>query len=84
MDIDEIYWYTKDSYEAEYQLLTNKCEDADIKHSNDAKAFVGYSNDMDDIYKNNEEYSPSKKLKIFIVFDDMLADMLSNKKILIQ
>ena len=47
---------------------------------NDCKAFIEYSNDMDDIYKNIEEYNPSKKRKILIVFDDMIADMLSNKK----
>ena len=36
---------------------------------------------MDDIYKNNEEYNPDKKSKILILFDDMIADMLSNKKL---
>ena len=36
---------------------------------------------MDDIYKNIEEYNPNKKRKTLIVFDDMIADMLSNKKI---
>ena len=36
---------------------------------------------MDDIYKNNEEYSPNKNRKILIVFDDMIADILSNKTI---
>ena len=36
---------------------------------------------MDDIYKNIEESNPSKKRKILIVFDDMFADMLSNKKL---
>ena len=35
---------------------------------------------MDDIYKNIEEYNPNKKRKILIVFDDMIDDMLSNKK----
>ena len=45
------------------------------------KAFIEYSNDMDDIYKNIEEYNPNKKQKILIVFDDLIADMLSNKKI---
>ena len=45
------------------------------------KAFIEYSNDMDDIYKNIEEYNPNKKQKILIVFDDSIADMLSNKKI---
>ena len=36
---------------------------------------------MDDIYKNIEEYNPNKKRKILIVFDDMIADMFSNKKL---
>ena len=36
---------------------------------------------MDDVYKNIEEYNPNKKRKILIVFDDMIADMLSNKKL---
>ena len=36
---------------------------------------------MDQIYKNIEEYNPDKKRKILIVFDDMIADMLSNKKL---
>ena len=45
------------------------------------KAFIEYSNDMDDIYKNIEECNPNKKQKILIVFDDLIADMLSNKKV---
>ena len=36
---------------------------------------------MDGVYKNIEEYNPNKKRKILIVFDDMIADMLSNKKL---
>ena len=47
---------------------------------NNSKAFIEYSNDMDQIYKNIEEYNPNKKGKILIVFDDMIADILSNKK----
>ena len=46
---------------------------------NDSKAFIEYSNDIDGIYKNTEEYNPNKKRKILVVFDDMIADMLSNK-----
>ena len=45
------------------------------------KVFIEHSNDMDDIYKNIEEYNPNKKRKILIVFDGMIADMLSNKKL---
>ena len=51
-----------------------------MKYLNDLKAFIEYSNDMVDIYKNIEEYNPNKKQKVLIVFDDMIADMLSNKK----
>ena len=47
----------------------------------DSKAFSKYSNDMDDIYKNIEEYNPNKKRKILIVFDGMIAYMLNNKKL---
>ena len=46
-----------------------------------SKAFIEYSNDMDDVYKNIEEYNPNKKRKILIVFDDMIADMVCNKKL---
>ena len=51
------------------------------KHFNGSKAFVEYSNNMDDIYKNIEEYNPNKKREILIIFNDMIADMLSNKKL---
>ena len=40
-----------------------------------------YSNDMQDVYKNIEDYNPIKKHKILIVFDDMIADMISNNKL---
>ena len=50
-----------------------------MKHFNDSKAFIEYSNDMDDIYKSIQEYNPNKKRKILIAFDDMTVDMLSNK-----
>ena len=80
-DIVKIYLHAKDPYEAKYQLLINKRESTGLKYLNDSKAFIEYSNDMDDIYKNIEEYNPSKKQKILIVFDDMIADLLSNKKL---
>ena len=61
-------------------MLINKKENTDLKYLIDSKAFIEYSNNMDDIYKNIEEYNPNKKGKILIVFDDMIADMLCNKK----
>ena len=45
------------------------------------KTFIEYSNDWDNIYKNIEEYNPNKKRKMLFVFDDMIADMVSNKKL---
>ena len=80
-DIDKIYLHARDPYEEKYQFLINKQESTSLKHLNDSKAFIEYSNDMDEIYKNIEEYNPNKKRKILIVFDDMIADMVSNKKL---
>ena len=80
-DIDKIDLYATDPYEAKYQFLINKQESTDLKHLNDSKDFTEYSNDMDDIHKNIEEYNRTKKQKILIVFNDMNADMLSNKKL---
>ena len=79
-DIDTIYLYAKDPYEAKYQWLINKRESTGLKYLSDSKTFIEYSNDMHDINKNIEEYNPNKKRKILIVFVDMIADMFSNKK----
>ena len=40
-----------------------------------------YSNGTQDVYKNIEDYNPGKKRKILPVFDDMIADMINNKKL---
>ena len=80
-NIDKIYLYAKDPYKAKYQLLINIRENTDLKNLNDSEAFIEYSNNMDDIYKNIEEYSPSKKEKKLTVFVDTIADMLGNKKL---
>ena len=80
-DIDKIYLYAKDPYEAKYHFLIIKRESTGLKHFSDSKAFIEYSNDMEDIYKNIEEYNPNKKRQILIAFDVMIADMLSNKKL---
>ena len=79
-DIDKIYLYAKNLYEAKHQYLINKREKVGLDHFNDPKAFMEYSNDMEDVYKNIEDYNPGKKHKILIVFDDMIADMINNKK----
>ena len=59
----------------------NKREGAGIKYFNDLEAFIEYSNDVSDIYKNSEEYNPNKNRKILIVFDDMIADIIINEKL---
>ena len=61
--IDKIYLYAKDLFEAKYQYLINKREDVGIDHFNDPKAFIEYSNDMHDVFKNIDEYNPDKKIK---------------------
>ena len=52
-----------------------------LAHFKDPKVFMEYSNDMEDVYKNIENYNPGKKRKILIVFDDMIADMINNKNL---
>ena len=79
-DIDKIYLYAKDPYEAKYQFLINKRESTGLKHFNDLKAFIEYSNDMHNVYKNIDEDNLNKENKILILFDDMIADMIYNKK----
>ena len=61
-DIDKIYLYSKDPYEAKYQYLINKRDGVDMNHFNDPKAFIGHSNDMRDVYKNIDEYNPDKDI----------------------
>ena len=70
-DIDKIYLYAKDPCEDKYQHLINKRGSAGLKHFNDPKAFIEYSNDMNDVYKNINNYNPDKENKILIAFDDM-------------
>ena len=80
-DIDKIYLYAKDAYETKYQYLINKREKVRLDHLNDPKAFTEYSNDMQDVYKNIEDYNPNKQRKILIILDDMIADMINNKRL---
>ena len=80
-DIDKTYLYAKDPHEKKYQFLINKRESTGVKHLNSPKASNEYSNDIGDIYQKIEKYNPNKKRKILIVFDDMIADMLSNKNL---
>ena len=78
--IDKICLYAKDLSEPKYQFLIKKREDVGIKHLNDQSAFIEHSNTMDDIYNNINDYNPTRKKKILIVFDDTIPDILTNKK----
>ena len=80
-DTDKIYLYAKDPYEKIYQYLINKREKVEFNHFNDPKAFMEYSNDMQDVYKNIEDYNQIKKRKVLIIFDDMIADIINNNKL---
>ena len=74
--------YTKDLNETKILIFDKKKrEGAGIKHLNDPNAFMEYSAGMDDIYNNINDYSPTRKRKILIVFDDMIVDIMINKKI---
>ena len=80
-DIDKIYLYAKDPYECKYQYLINKREGVGKNHFKDHKVFIEYSNDMRNVYKYINHYNPDKENKILIVFDDMIVDMIQNKKL---
>ena len=80
-DIDKKYLYGKDLSERKYEFLIKKREDAGIKHLNDSNVFNNEcSNAVDDFYDNIDDYNRNRKRKILIVFDDMIADIMSNIK----
>ena len=80
-NIDKIYLCAKDPFEPKYQFLINKQESTGLKHITDSKAFIEYSDDMNNIHENIKQSNPNKKRKILIVFNDMTADMLNTKKL---
>ena len=77
--IDKIYLYAKDIHEPKYEYLINKREQAGIKNLNDPHAFIEYSNDMNDMLDDINDYNKNRDKKILIVFDDMIADIEYNK-----
>ena len=78
--IGKIYLYAKDLSEPKFKFLMKKREDAGTKHLNDPNAFIECSNTMDGAYENIDGYNPSRKRKILIVFDDMIGDIMGDKK----
>ena len=77
--IDKIYLYAKDVSEPKYQFLIKKREDVGIKHLNNPNAFIEYSQYMDDVYNNIDDYNPKRKRKTLTVFDGITADIMTHK-----
>ena len=78
--IDKIHLYAKDLSESKYEYFIKNYENAGIKHLNDSKAFIECSNTMHNVYENIDNYNLNRKIKILIVFDDIIADIMANKK----
>ena len=73
--------YAKDPYDAKYQYLIKILEKVGLEGFNYPDTFIEYSDDMQDVYKNIDGYNIDKEHKILIVFDDMIVDMINNKKL---
>ena len=78
--IDKMYLYAEDLSELKYEFLIKKHENVGIKYFNYPNGFTECSNTMDDAYENINDYNPSRKRKTLIGFDDMIADIMSDKK----
>ena len=72
--------HVKGLSEPKYECLINKGEDTEIKHFNDSNAFIECSNTMDEVYENTDDYIPSRKRKVLIMFNEIFADIMTNKK----
>ena len=77
--VDKIYLYAKDLSKPNYEFLINNRKNAGIKHFNDPTAFIEYSNNMNDVFTNIDNYNKQRKQKLLIIFDDMIADIMSSK-----
>ena len=75
--IDKMYLYARDLSEPKYEYLIKKREDAGIKYLNDPNAFIQCFNSMDDVFENIHDYNLSRGRKVLIVFDDMIADIMT-------
>ena len=77
--IDKIYLYAKDIHEPKYEYLINKREQAGLKNLNDPQAFIEYSDDMNDVLDDINNYNKNRDKKVLTVFDDIIADIEYNK-----
>ena len=79
-DNDNIYLYARYLSEPKHEFLIKRREHAGIEHLNSAREFIEYSVSIDDTFSNVDDYNPSRKRKILIVFNDMIVDIMTNKK----
>ena len=77
-NIDKIYLYVKDTFKSKYQSLINRGEKVGIENLKNAKAFIDYSQ-KNNVYENLEDYNLTKKRRLLIVFEDIIANIESNK-----
>ena len=80
-DIDKICYHVKDPFESKCQFLINGREKVGIENLENPNAFIDYSQTIDDVYENLENYIPTNKKRVLIVFNDIIADMESKKKL---
>ena len=80
-NIDKIHLYVKYPVESGYQLLINQREKVGLENLKNPKTFIDYLQTIDGVYENLEDYNPTKKRRVLIVFDDMIAYMESNNKL---
>ena len=78
-DIDKIYLHAKDLSEPKYEYLIKKREDVRIKHVNNSNAFIECSSTMNDVYQNINDYNLNRRRKTLLIFDDMIADIMTSK-----
>ena len=77
--IDKIYLSAKDPFKSKYQLFINGRDKVGIKTLKNPKAFIAYSQTIDYVLENFEDYNRTKKRRVLIAFDDTIADMASNE-----
>ena len=80
-DFKKICIYIKDPFEWKYQLLINGWEKVATEILKNPKAFIGYSQKIDEFYENLQYYNPTKKRRVLIVFDDLIADIESKETV---
>ena len=83
LDIDKIYLYIKDPFQSKYQLLINRKEKVGIEILKNPKGFIDYSQSINDVYENWEDYDPTKKRSVnsFWSYDCRYGILFKRKKL---